>query len=228
MSILSSQLIKEFIYSRGVDLCGIASADKFEGAPKGAHPNDILQDANSVVVFAKRFLRGTVQATSTIPYTIVRNQLSTDIDRLSMEFSYFIEKYNYIALPTGSVGPTNWDNEANRCRGLLSLKHAAELAGLGRIGKNTLLVNKDFGNMIWLGAVVTNAKLTPDPYIETNYCIEGCTLCIDNCPVKALSTTPPYVSQIKCWDFAYGKEKGEEFRINCYKCRSICPLSLGV
>ena len=45
--------------------------------------------------------------------------------------------------------------------GYISLKHAAEIAGLGVIGKNYLLTNPQYGNLIWLSAILTNAELTP-------------------------------------------------------------------
>ncbi|MBN2348313.1 MAG: hypothetical protein JXJ22_05720 [Bacteroidales bacterium] len=65
------------------------------------------------------------------------------------------------------------------------MKHSAELAGLGSIGKNTLLINKKFGNRLWLGGVITNAKLESDEKTK-NFCPNNCEICIDACPQSAL------------------------------------------
>lgn len=224
---LNNENLTNYVNSLGVDLFGFAATKDFTGAPKGTHPNDILEDAKSVLVFAKRFLTSTIKANSTIPYTIIRNKLSVVIDHISLDIAYFLENQGYIALPTGSIGPSNYDTQSQRSRGLISLKHAAELAGLGRIGKNTLLINEKYGNMIWLGAVITNAEFIPGKKIEKNYCIEDCTLCIDNCPVNALDSTP-VMNQLKCWNYGFGKENGGDFKIKCHTCRSICPLCEGI
>ncbi|WP_010235065.1 hypothetical protein [Clostridium arbusti] len=68
------------------------------------------------------------------------------------------------------------------------MKHAAVLAGLGRIGKNTLLINKTYGNMLMLGGVLTNLNLNSDLLAE-ELCLKECRLCIESCPQKALDGT---------------------------------------
>jgi len=223
---LTSSNVKEFMYSIGADLCGIASADDFSEAPEGTHPKDVLPEAKSVIVFAKRFLKSTAKSNSTIPYTVIRNRISSSIDDMSIELAYYLENEHHTALPAGAIEPCNWDETAGRSRGMISLKHAAELAGLGRIGKNTLLINKKYGNMIWLGAVITDLKLVKDKYIEENYCIENCTLCIDNCPAQALYKDTLVMNQSKCWNHAFSTSG--DFIITCFKCRVLCPLSFGI
>ena len=226
MKKIKSNEIKKFTLKLGADLCGIADAGSFGNAPSGTSPKDILPEASSVIVFAKKFLNSTVKAKSSISYTIIRNYLSKQLDKISIELSYFLEKNGYIGLPTGAIEPCNWDSKNKRVRGLLSLKHAAEIAGLGRIGKNTLLINEHFGNMIWLGAVISNAELEYDEPIKGQYCQENCTICIDSCPINALST--PLMNQEACWNYAFGEENGGEWRIKCYKCRILCPYTNGI
>ena len=55
---------------------------------------------------------------------------------------------------------------------------------------------------------------------------DSCTLCISNCPVQALYGNE-FMDQQKCWHYAFGEENGGEWRIKCFKCRSICPYSKG-
>jgi epoxyqueuosine reductase len=218
---ITSKFIKQTAFSLSADLCGIASVDRFVDAPKGAHPRDVLPESKSVIVIAKRFLTGTTKCSSSIPYTIIRNQLSFMIDKITLELSYILESKGAISVPTGAIEPCNWDQENKRIRGLISLKHSAELAGLGKIGKNTLLVNEKYGNMIWLGAVITDLELKPDKIADYNVCPDNCNLCIKSCPVGALGN--PKMNQQECRKYAFGEENGGEWRIKCYKCRAICP-----
>ncbi len=213
-------------YDLGADLCGIASVERFEHAPVGFHPTDVLDACKSVIVLAGRFLHSTLFAKSTIPYTDVRNEMSKKMDTMSIEMAYQLENRNLIAVPINAIGPNEWDCEANKSRGIISLKHSAELAGLGRIGKNTLLINEMYGNMIWLGAVLISERLVADPMVETPYCPKKCTLCLDQCPVKALDGIS--INYKKCWEYAFGTHNGGGWRIKCYHCRKICPNCRGI
>lgn len=70
---MTSEDIKKKLFDLGADLCGISSIDRFNGAPKGYHPLDILPTCQSVIVFAVRFVSGTLACKSAVPYTVVRN-----------------------------------------------------------------------------------------------------------------------------------------------------------
>ena len=100
--------------------------------------------------------------------------------------SYFLEDNNYLAIPTGAIEPCNYNADLQKTVGLISLKYAAYQAGLGIIGKNTLLITPKYGNMVWLGAILTSAEFKSDPIMSKNLCKDSCTLCISNCPVQAL------------------------------------------
>jgi len=210
----------------GADLCGIASADTFSAAPASYRPGDVLPGCRSVVVVAKRFLTSTLAASSTIPYTVIRNYLSAETDRLSIQLSYHLESLGAKAIPTGAIGPCRWNKETRKSMGLISLKHAAVQAGLGRMGKNTLLINDKHGNMIWLGAVLTTHELEPDPLVRYETCPEKCRLCLQACPVQAMDGVS--IDQAKCWNHAFGADDQGEWRIRCFKCRDACPNKLGV
>ena len=112
-----------------------------------------------------------------------------------------------------------------RAKGILSMRHAAVLTGLGSLGKNTLLINKQYGNFLTLGAILTNLDLKSDPLSE-ELCIENCHLCMDNCPTKALNGKT--VNQKLCRSYTYTtNDRGLEV-VNCNKCRTICPGKFGM
>ncbi len=215
--------IKEIMFSLGADLCGIASIDRFADAPAGCHPLDVLPTCKSVISFGCRFPVGTLLCKSDIPYTRVRNSITPKMDAIALDFCIAMEKYQVICVPV----PTNesqWDNNTGRWRSIVSQKHAAQAAGLGTIGRHSLLITPEFGSMVWLGMVLCVQEFEPDK-IKEPIC-EHCNLCVDACPVNALEK--PELQQQLCWDYAFGDdEEKQTWRIACHKCRDICPYNLG-
>lgn len=221
---MNSKEVKKRMYDLGVDLCGIASIDRFSEAPKGYHPLDVLPITKSVIVIANRFAAGTLVCNTTVPYTIVRNILSDKMDKIAVQFCTDLEKQGTIAVPTGTIGPTEFDKNTERYRNIVSAKHSAQLGGLGVIGKNTLLITPEFGNMVWLSVILTEMELTADKLIENNFCNE-CNLCIKACPTKALGERE--MKQLNCHEYAFGIENGGDWKIKCHRCRDICPYCYG-
>ncbi|UCG69120.1 MAG: epoxyqueuosine reductase [Thermoplasmata archaeon] len=211
----------------GADLCGIAPVERFNEAPKGFRPKDIYKDSRSVVVFAKRLPVESLFATSCVPYTYVNNIITQKVDELGFEVSLKLEDQGIRAVPIPSDDPYEyWEPEHSYGRAILSLRHAGHLAGLGVLGKNTLLINKEFGNMIQIGAVLVPAELKGDEIATYEGCPPDCTLCLESCPAKALNGKT--VDQKLCRPHSnYRTEKGYILK-KCNVCRKICPNSLGI
>ena len=223
---MNSNEIKQTLYDLGADFCGIASIDRFTEAPQGFHPSDTLPSCKSVIVFGKKFLKGTLDCSNTIPYTIIRNILSQTLDEIAFGFCYIMESKDIIAVPTGTISPVLQDKNTGRFRSAVSVKHSAVLAGLGYIGKNSLLITPEYGNMVWLSSVLLNIELEPDQIINDK-CPDNCSICIDNCPVNAIKNDSTEIDQGKCFGHAFHVNEGEGFYFKCHNCRTMCPRCYG-
>ena len=219
---ITREKVKEIMFSLGADLCGIASIDRFGDAPKGYHPLDVLPTCESVISFGCRFPIGTLICKSAIPYTRVRNSITPKMDAIALDFCIEMEKNQIVCVPI----PTNedqWDKNTGRYRSIVSQKHAAQAAGLGTIGRHSLLITPEFGSMVWLGTVLCEQGFEPDEMKEP--LCNNCNLCVEICPVNALEKWE--IKQQSCWEFAFGDNEEEKvWEISCHKCRDICPYNL--
>lgn len=220
---VDSNKVKEIMFSLGADLCGIASVDRFNDAPSGYHPLDVLPTCRSVISFACRFPIGTLISRSPIPYTRVRNSITPKMDAIALDFCIAMEKERIVCVPI-PINESQWDKNTGRYRSIISQKHAAQAAGLGTIGRHSLLITQEFGSMVWLGAVLCAQEFEPDE-MKKPIC-NNCNLCVEVCPVNALEV--PEIKQQLCWEYAFGEdEETKVWTISCHKCRDICPYNLG-
>ena len=73
----------------------------------------------------------------------------------------------------------------------LSLKNAAQAAGLGHTGLHTLLITPEHGPRVRLSGFITDAPLVPDKPYKKNLC-DDCGACVEACPSGAISRDKPF------------------------------------
>lgn len=110
----------------------------------------------------------------------------------------------------------------------------AHLAGLGWIGKNTMLINPKYGSYLLLGEILINRKSGIAPAPHANFC-GSCTRCLDGCPTKALSAGK--VTTERCISYWTLEKRGpldlsEEdkkamgnWAAGCDICQEVCPFN---
>ena len=216
--------IREIVLSYGADICGFANIDRFNHVPYGYKPSDIYADCKSVVAFAVVLPQGLTKVSSRLIYGHFNNISCTEVDMIAFKAAKKIEeKYQCNVVPLPCDNPYEyWDSEKMEGMGLLSMKHIAVQAGLGVLGKSSLLINEYYGNMITLGAILTNLEL-PSDMLSNNICNPNCRKCIEACPVHAIENDT--VNQKLCRINTYGKTERGFDTVDCNKCRIVCPIN---
>jgi len=244
--------IKETALSVGFDACGIAKAEELiedasfmknwlsEGCngemsylernfEKRINPQILVPGCKSVVVVLLNYFPEQKQLQS-IPqiakYAYSAIDYHTVIKSKLIELEYEICKYygsdcasqthQHLFVDSAPVLERRW----------------AERAGLGWIGKNTQLINTQFGSYTFIGVLMLNIEIEADKSISSR--CGTCTKCIDACPTQALSENK--LDARRCISYLTIESRNEipdKFReklsncaFGCDICADICPWNV--
>jgi epoxyqueuosine reductase len=242
-----SQRIKELAIAAGFEACGIAKAAPlihdsihldawlaagFQAGMKYMEnhydlrldPTKLVEGAKSVIVVLQNYYPSTYPFENS-KYKISRYALGYDYHDVVKKKLH--QLYNDI------------NNEVCEIKGRAFVDSApvmerawARQAGLGWIGKNSLLLNKQFGSYFFIAELIVDIELHYDEPLEAEYCGE-CKKCLDACPTRAI-VRPKIIDSNKCisYNTIENKEpsipeyiqpnlKGRIF--GCDICQEVCP-----
>jgi epoxyqueuosine reductase len=193
-----TESIKAKAKTLGADLVGVCSVESMGLSEDGL--KDLYPGAKSVVVFAYRHSSGALEASESMikSGSLFKDSKYTRLNRYDVSHVYhsldtmahrlvrYIEEKGYASEAVSGWLPVDWGEGKRGLVADLDIRRAAVEAGLGTFGKNNLVITPEFGPRVRIGGVLTSAELVSDSKIEESLCIEGCNLCIECCPAKAL------------------------------------------
>lgn len=194
--------LKEFAVNQGADLFGVADIsgikDSFLLSPK------ILNKFDKAICIGIRLSESVLEEMEGGPtrlYSYHYRAVNLLLDQLALRVNNLIQSKGYSALPVPTTQILDWQKQSAH----LSHKRLGVLAGLGWIGRNNLLVNKELGSQLRLVSVLTDMPLKLDSP-EQNDC-KSCFLCVTMCPAGAIKDKPEDFDHLKCFEKLKGFQK---------------------
>lgn len=190
-----------FFREAGIDDFVICPVSEIH-APPGRHPGDLLATAQTIIIFGMmmpdRMFNGTSQEKTRQTFRINKG-----LESVSRDLATRLRKEGYQSVAVLPVLP--WKISDGTIRGMLSLKHCAQDAGMGEIGDNSLLISPKYGNMLALAAVVTQKEISVFPYELVPRLCNHCGRCNKACPTGALHDGKVEITRCRnLMDFAPG------------------------
>lgn len=165
----------------------------------------IFPDVKTVIALGFRVLRGLYrgveEGTVYYQYTTmgVENLEETVMPFTMLQVANLLEDENFISIPQkrhqlimAEENSTNPEVDySDIFRGVtaevqMNFEKSAEICGLGELGLNNRIINKEYGPFIRYCFILTDAEIYPTPKENYNLC-DKCGECIKACPGKAIS-----------------------------------------
>lgn len=242
---ISSRQIKDYAYSLGFDACGICKAEPVDieqqkhfkewidnsfhadmdymarNTDKRSDPTLLVEGSQSVICLALNYYPEIKQPEEQPQFAYYAyGKDYHDIVKVKLQ-----QLYDYIK----SLNPLLEGRAFVDTAPVLERYWAAK-AGLGFIGKNSLLIIPKKGSYFFLGELIVNLELEYDTPLSLS--CGNCTRCIDACPTKAI-VEPKVVNAKRCISYQTIENKGEiDDQIvpmlnnrfyGCDICQQVCP-----
>lgn len=204
--------LRELAFANSMDYFGTAPIERWEHAPEGFKPQDLLPSAKSVIVIGRRIPKGSVQSNNN-SYEGKRHGIFTYMlfgyDKVSDFIENAIWSLNRYQEDLGAetfLVPASVGREEKQMFGMFSNRHAAVAAGLAEFGWNGVALTPDAGPRVRWGTLITSFELE---YSEMLYkgkpLCSQCGHCLKICPVSAFSEMEEVSLQIGSQTISYKK-----------------------
>lgn len=126
-------------------------------------------------------------------YTRSQYLMHTKLDLIAYDLSLLMEENGVNAIPIH----LHMEAMDGKIMGDLSFKHAAVQAGIGQMGRSTLLIHPEYGARLNLMGLVTDGSLDVGWPFSEDLCSE-CIQCVDTCSLKAVYIEGKTINEERC------------------------------
>jgi epoxyqueuosine reductase len=241
-----TQLVKKFAQQLGFSYCGIAKAQPLTEDAKRLEawlnkgyngtmqymanhfdlridPSKLVPGAKSVITLLLNYFPAQQQeaaAPKISKYAFGNDYHETIREKLKQLF-------NSVKQTIGEVNGRGFVDSAPVLE-----RSWAQKSGLGWVGKNGNLINKQSGSFFFIATLITDVELEYDDPLAKDYC-GSCTKCIDHCPTEAI-LPDKVIDGSKCISYftielkdalipENMKGKFDDWMFGCDVCQDVCP-----
>jgi len=241
-----TQFIRDEAYKLGFSFVGFAKAERMDVEAKrleawlnkGLHgqmnylenhfdkridPTLLVDGAKTVVSFMFNYHNPEKQTDETAPkismyaygedyHHVIKNKLKSLLEIINSQIG---EVNGRAFVDSAPVLERDWANRA----------------GVGWVGKNTLIINPKAGSNFFLAELIIDIELAPDAPMK-DYC-GTCTKCIEACPTNAIAPNGYLLDSTKCISYLTielrdalpieYQDKMENWMFGCDICQDVCP-----
>jgi len=176
---------------------------------------DLVARFDRAISLGKRLLDPVIEDIKdrpTLLYFHHYRQLNFFLDRGAFLLSSSIQDQGFNALPIPASQIIDWDKQTSH----VSHKMVGQMAGLGWIGRNNLLVNPEFGSRFRLVTILTDMPLDTNEMLDRD--CGKCKACLATCPAHAIKERKEDFDHWACYD------KLKEFRRQGIVGQHICGV----
>lgn len=193
------------------------SKSQVNSAPEESSEKDIGSEAKSEMTALASSKLGKVAAYANGEdyHYVVREKLDAIVEKLDSAHNVAANQRSLAYVDTGAI--------PERSLGVL--------AGIGWIGKNSMLIHPEEGSWFWLGEILSSVRFEPDLPLPDR--CGTCRRCIDACPTDAIIEGARTVDSRKCISYLTIEHKGDipshfhepmgEWLLGCDICQDVCP-----
>lgn len=219
-------LLKELAPELDAEIVGVVVLDDRKGGRLEETALRLLPQAKSALVLAMEIYpevldltspeRVTGAASTNDLYAQHANYISGRLTKAAYDIAKAFRRQGLKALPLPAAG---CPMDGRFQEAVFSYKHAAEAAGLGKMGWHSLLITPEFGPRVRLACCLAEVELETT---SSNFATEcaSCGICLEICPAKALSEPEagkPYaINKYACCSF-------QSAAGGCSECVKLCP-----
>lgn len=249
---VTSVKIKDLAYKAGFDLCGIVSPEIIPEAKlrleswlenehhgemnymakeptRRSNPKEIMPQIKSIIMLGLNYFQSDSEDVPSSHGRVSKYARGKDYHNVIEKKTKLLINSIKAEIPQATDDDFRWYVDYGP---MLERAYAAK-AGLGYIGKNSMLINKEFGSWVFLSEVLTTLELEPDnPYGVDHGDCGSCRMCIISCPTGAI-VDECVVDARKCISYLTVERPSEipeklagrmgDRILGCDVCQDVCP-----